>query len=73
MPITVEKITPLSTAEEGRNYFSVEARLDTEITPLLRPGMEGVGKIDVDQRKLIWIWTHKIVHWFRMFFWTWWP
>ncbi len=73
MPITVEKITPLSTAEEGRNYFSVEARLDGAITPLLRPGMEGVGKIEVDQRKLIWIWTHKIVHWFRMFFWTWWP
>jgi multidrug resistance efflux pump len=73
MPITVEKITPLATAEEGRNYFSVEARLDGAITPLLRPGMEGVGKIDVDQRKLIWIWTHKIVHWFRMFFWTWWP
>jgi multidrug resistance efflux pump len=73
MPITVEKITPLSTAEEGRNYFSVEARLDGAITPLLRPGMEGVGKINVDQRKLIWIWTHKIIHWFRMFFWTWWP
>ena len=73
LPITVEKITPLSTPEEGRNYFRVEARLDGEITPLLRPGMEGVGKIHVDERKLIWIWTHKIVHWFRMFFWAWWP
>jgi multidrug resistance efflux pump len=73
MPITVEKITPLSTAAEGRNYFRVEARLEGEITPLLRPGMEGVGKIDIEERKLIWIWTHKITHWFRMFFWTWWP
>jgi hypothetical protein len=35
--------------------------------------MEGVGKVDVDQRKLIWIWTHKVIHWMRMFFWSWWP
>jgi hypothetical protein len=35
--------------------------------------MEGVGKIDIDERKLLWIWTYKIVHWIRMFFWSWWP
>ena len=73
MPIVVEKITPLAVAEEGRNFFRVEARLQGDAAAHLRPGMEGVGKIDVDERKLIWIWTHKIVHWFRMFFWTWWP
>lgn len=73
MSIVVEKITPLSTAEEGRNYFRVEARLQDDSSPLLRPGMEGVGKVDIDERKLIWIWTHKISHWFRMFFWSWWP
>lgn len=73
LPITVEKITPLSTAEEGQNFFRVEASLDGAITPLLRPGMEGVGKINIEKRKLIWIWTHKITHWIRMFFWSWWP
>jgi multidrug efflux pump subunit AcrA (membrane-fusion protein) len=73
LPISIEKITPLSTALEGRNYFRVEARLDGEVPPLLRPGMEGVGKIQVDQRKLLWIWTHKILHWMQMFFWSWWP
>ena len=73
MPISVEKITPLSTSEEGRNYFRVEARLDGETAPLLRPGMEGVGKINISERKLIWIWTRKITHWMRMFFWSWWP
>lgn len=71
--IKVEKITPLSTAEEGHNFFRVEARLEGEIAPMLRPGMEGVGKINIDQRKLIWIWTYKITHWLRMFFWSWWP
>ena len=37
------------------------------------PGMEGVGKIQVDERKLFWIWTHKLVHWMRMWVWSWWP
>ena len=73
LPAEVEKVTPVSTAEEGRNFFKVEARLLDETAPTLRPGMQGVGKIDVDQRKLIWIWTHKITQWWRMFLWSWWP
>jgi RND family efflux transporter MFP subunit len=73
LSIEVEKITPVSTAEEGRNFFKVEAHLLDEVRPTLRPGMQGVGKILVDQRKLIWIWTHKITQWWRMFLWSWWP
>jgi RND family efflux transporter MFP subunit len=73
LPVELEKITPVATAEEGRNYFKVEAHLQGEALPTLRPGMQGVGKIDVEPRKLIWIWTHKIVQWWRMFLWSWWP
>lgn len=69
----IDKIVPISTAEEGRNYFRVEASLTGELSPILRPGMEGVGKIDVGRRKVVWIWTHKIVYWIRMFAWSWWP
>ena len=72
LPLVVEKITPVSVVEEGRNFFRVEASAKGG-TEKLRPGMEGVGKIHVDQRKLIWIWTHKIVHWLRMWVWSWWP
>ena len=72
LSMTVQKITPVSVVEEGRNYFRVEAAV-TSSTQKLRPGMEGVGKIEVDERRLIWIWTYKLVHWVRMWFWTWWP
>ena len=72
LPIAVEKITPVSVVEEGRNYFRVEAVVQGG-THKLRPGMDGVGKIEVDERKLAWIWTYKLVHWVRMWFWTWWP
>jgi RND family efflux transporter MFP subunit len=72
LPLVVEKITPVSVVEEGRNYFRVEAAAKGGIEKL-RPGMEGVGKIHVEERKLIWIWTHKIFHWLRMWVWSWWP
>ena len=73
LAIEVDKVTPISNAEEGINYFRVESRLIEGDLTRLRPGMEGVGKVDVEQRKLIWIWTHKVIHWFRMFLWSWWP
>lgn len=69
---TVHKLTPVSEAEEGRNYFRVEAQLD-ETPERLRPGMEGVGKIDIDQRLLFWIWTHDIGDWVRLTWWSWTP
>lgn len=71
-PLTVEKITAASQAEDGANIFRVEASLGTA-TDLLRPGMQGVGKINAGQARLIWIWTHEITDWLRLWFWSWWP
>lgn len=68
----VEKVTPVSTAEEGQNYFRVEAQLDT-VSHRLRPGMEGVGKVFIDRRKQVWIWTRRLVDWVRLWVWSWWP
>ena len=69
---TVQTVTPVTTAREGRNAFRVEALLDAG-SERLRPGMEGVAKISVDERKLVWVWTRKLVDWLRLTFWTWWP
>ena len=68
----VKQITPVSTAQDGRNYFRVEAQLDHPSTRL-RPGMEGVGKIATGDRKLIWIWTHGLFDWLRLWAWKWLP
>jgi RND family efflux transporter MFP subunit len=71
-PFTVGKITPVTTAKEGRNTFRVEGRIE-KVSQRLRPGMEGVGKITVDRRRLIWIWTHKAADWVRLKVWRWMP
>ncbi len=72
IPFTVDKITPVSTPKDGRNFFRAEARLTTPSSQL-RPAMEGVGKIDIDQRRLIWIWTHDAFDWVRLKLWAWLP
>jgi RND family efflux transporter MFP subunit len=72
LPLRVERITPVATAEGGRNFFRVEAAL-TQPPATLRPGMEGVGKIDIGPRALIWLWTHRLVDWLQLAAWSWLP
>ena len=72
IPFTVAKIVPVATARDGSNFFRVEARLE-RAPERLRPGMEGVAKIDVDRRRLAAIWTRSALDWARLIVWTWWP
>jgi len=71
-PFAIDQVTPITTAEEGRNYFRVEAHL-TFVDESLRPGMEGVGKIQIDERKLISIWTRDMIEWLTLTLWNWLP
>lgn len=73
MKFTVTRVTPIATAEEGRNYFRVEGRLADENDPRLRPGMEGVAKIDTGTHSLVWVWSHSVVDWLRLTAWKWTP
>ncbi len=57
---------------DGRNAFEVEAQLDAA-PAMLRPGMEGVGKIEAGERRLLWIWTHRFTDWLRLKLWQWLP
>ena len=70
--IAVTRITPVASVEDGRNRFRVEADLLTS-NEHLRPGMEGVGKINIEQRRWLWIWTHRLTNWLRLWAWSWWP
>ena len=72
IPFTIKRITPVSIAKDGLNYFRVEAHLLTPV-PGLQPGMQGVGKIEIDQRRMVWIWTHGLTDWLRLWAWSWLP
>jgi len=70
IPLTVDRITPISSQAEGRNFFLVEARLN-ETPDSLRPGMEGVAKVMIGDRRLGWIWTHELTDWLGLLTWRW--
>ncbi len=70
-PFMVERILPVSTAADGNNFFRVEAGLKND-GEALQPGMLGIGKIHAGERRLIWLWTHKLVDWLRLSLWSWW-
>ncbi len=71
-PLEVKKVMPVSTAREGRNYYNIEASLNYH-SDLLRPGMEGIAKVDIGPRKKIWIFTHKLLDWLRLRTWAYRP
>lgn len=70
LAFVVERVTPVATVREGRNGFEVEARL-LVAAPLLRPGLQGVAKIDAGKRSAAWIWGHRIFDWLRLALWSW--
>ena len=72
-PFKVAKITPVSASREGRNVFRVEGDLSAGLDPRMRPGMEGVAKIDVEERRLAWIWSRRLIEWLRLKAWAWLP
>ena len=61
-------INPVAEVEDDENVFHSRVRLD-EVPPWLRPGMEGVARVEAGRRHLIWIWTREVVDWVRMKLW----
>ena len=54
----------------GKNVFKVKAEfLDGGNLDWLKPGMEGVARVNVEERLHVWIWTRKAINWLRMKLW----
>lgn len=68
LTFVVEDIIGVAETDEGQNGFRVEARLEGTADQL-RPGMHGVGKIEVSERNLLWIWSHTLLN--RISLWLW--
>lgn len=71
LPFTVLRVVPLAQVEDGKSVFRVEAAVASDHPVLLRPGMEGVGKVEIDDRRLIWIWTRGFMEWMQLQWWRW--
>ncbi|KPK28208.1 MAG: hypothetical protein AMJ66_10770 [Betaproteobacteria bacterium SG8_40] len=65
----VHRISPVAQARDGRNYFEIECTLE-ESLDAMRPGLQGVARIVVDQRSFAWVVTHRLIDWMRIAAWS---
>lgn len=68
--IRIVRIKPVATTVDGRNVFETEATFEGPGPRDLRPGLEGVGKIEGGTRPLYWIIGNRAFDWLRMTFWS---
>jgi multidrug efflux pump subunit AcrA (membrane-fusion protein) len=64
----IERIVPLGEAKEADNTFKVYAVLKQQPS-FIRPGMAGEARIDAGHKRLVWIWTHRLVDFLRLKLW----
>jgi hypothetical protein len=65
----VRTVTPVAVARDGGNFFEVTG--DLEDSPaMLRPGLQGVAKIDAGSQTIAWVWTHRLTEWLRLSLWS---
>ncbi|MGQ0626824.1 MAG: efflux RND transporter periplasmic adaptor subunit [Phycisphaerales bacterium] len=67
--LVVESVVPLAAADEGKNLFEVRARLVNPATAWMRPGMEGIARLDAGERSLLFIGTRRVVDAIRLWLW----
>lgn len=75
IPLVVEAVNAIYQSDTDKSVYSVEARITGrhDMNASLRPGMQGIGKIDIEPRSYLWIGTHKFVNWLQLRLWAWLP
>jgi multidrug resistance efflux pump len=80
VPFKIDRIVPTTEVKENETIYKVKVRVD-ESSPNWKPemkerldkwlpGMEGQARVDVGNRRLAWIWTHRFVDWTRLHLWS---
>lgn len=72
LAFVVHRVSPVFEESESGIAYRVEARLVDNL-PALRPGMQGIAKIDIDQRSYLWIYLHELFDVIRFWAWRWLP
>lgn len=65
----VERVVPMAFPLDGVNGFELRCRLEKP-ADWLRPGMQGLAKVEVGRRPIRWIASHRLIDTLRL--WLWW-
>ena len=67
--LLISRILPISSVEQGNNQFRVEAEITNEQAGL-RPGMQGIAKVNIGRASIVKVWTWSLVNRLRLWAWS---
>ncbi len=70
LPIKITRVTPMAQVVEGENVYRVEAQLLVD-EGSLRPGLQGVANVDIEQAPLLRVMWRWVADTLRMAWWRW--
>lgn len=70
--IQVIRVVPAAKPVDKANVFEVRCSIE-DPADWLRPGMEGIARIEIGEKRIMWIATHRIASTIRLWFWQHWP
>ena len=72
--LQIERVMPVARVAGTSNVFEAEARLlGTAVAdnPSLRPGLQGVARLEAGSKPLWWTLAHRPIDWLRLQWWSW--
>lgn len=70
IPVRISSVIPVAQVKgQDGNQFMIRAELLQAPQPWWRPGMTGMARIDVGDKNIIWIITHRLVDRLRLMLW----
>ena len=70
LAITISRIIPISSVSNGGNYFRVEASFPDMNDTRLKPGMQGITKVEVGEDSILWVISHTLIERIRLWLWS---
>lgn len=67
-PFAITRLCPSAEVRDGNNVYVAEACFECA-DRWLRPGMEGVAKIEMGSRKVWWVTLHSMIDYVRLHYW----
>lgn len=64
----LRRVSPGAEVVNGRNVYAAEAEVEIA-APWMRPGMQGVARIDAGTRVAWWVLLHRVTDWLWLHFW----
>ena len=64
----IRRIVPMGEPKEGENAFNVYVEIENP-PGWMFPGESGEARVNIEKRRLVWIWTHRLVDWVKLKLW----